>query len=456
MDPAPLVDAATRVLGIALPDGSRRNLNEANTRAFVIDPIIGALGYAGPDQIELEVPVGRSGQSLDYVITAHGIRIAVEAKSLQTTLADREASQIVGYIAQEGIRWAILTNGLDWHILDNRVDGDWQEKRVATIDLEAAQRDGRLDDALHPLALFARDALAGGDAELSAWSQAERARAHLDNVLGDPGSSAIKAIVSSMRRGGIDISPSGVVDLLRTRAAPAAPLAPSHHVAEQPASYDAPAPAAPQLAQAPPPPALTRRRRRVEPTAGVNFYLFPASEHDSFSGMDHLKAWLGSGMWGLWPSTPFRRAVKPGDQCCFYAAGEGVVATAEITATADQEVPRESWPGRTAWSANTYALPLRDIEWLPQPIQITRELRQSLDAFEGRASSAAVGMARPRHFGPHRARLPDPHRPRLTRPHQPPPPTPTDPHRPRPTPRQRTMRERSVPTTDAARRRAPP
>ena len=391
MPTAPLLDAATKVLNTVLPAGPDLDLNEMETRRHAIDPIIAALGYESLEHRREGAHLKASGQFVDYLLSAGERKVVVEAKKLESQLGAKESSQLVGYCAQEGIRWAILTNGLDWHIFDTEVSGNWESKRVAKIDLAAARSDGRLDDALHPLALFAREALAAGDAELSAWSQGERAGAHLDDLLRDPGSSAIKAIVSSMRRGGIDISPSGVVDLLRTRAAPAAPLAPSHHVAEQPASYDAPAPAAPQLAQAPPPPALTRRRRRVEPTAGVNFYLFPASEHDSFSGMDHLKAWLGSGMWGLWPSTPFRRAVKPGDQCCFYAAGEGVVATAEITATADQEVPRESWPGRTAWSANTYALPLRDIEWLPQPIQITRELRQSLDAFEGRASSARWG-----------------------------------------------------------------
>ena len=390
----PLLNAATEALSIALPGGTRRNLNEADTRGFVIDPIIAALGYKGPDQVRREHSVGRSGQFLDYVLTGHGIRIAVEAKSLRSTLADREASQLVGYIAQEPIRWAILTNGLDWHIFDDDIKGDWQDRRVATIDLEAAHRDGRLDAALRPLALFARDALATGDAELSAWSQAERARSHLAELLGNPGSSAVKAIVTSMRRGGIQISTSGVVDLLRVRAAapaPVAPPAPSPGIAEEPAAYDAPSSASP-LPEAPPPrPTPTRRRRPAVPDTGVNFYLFPASERDSFSGMDHLKAWLDAGMWGLWPSTPFRRAVKPGDQCCFYAVGEGVVATAEITATAHQEVPPESWPGPTAWSSSTYALPLRDIQWLHQSIQITRELRERLDAFEGKGPSARWG-----------------------------------------------------------------
>ena len=387
----PLVAAATEVLNTVLPAGSDLDLNEMETRRHAIDPIIAALGYESLEHRREGAHLRASGQFVDYLLAAGERKVVVEAKKLESQLGAKESSQLVGYCAQEGIRWAILTNGLDWHIFDTEVSGNWESKRVATIDLAAAQRDGRLDVALRPLALFARDALGDSDADLSAWSQRERARSHLDELLGNPGSSAVKAIVASMRRGGIQISASGVIDLLRARSAAPAPVAPPRHVAEEPASYGALAPS-PTAAATPPRPAPTRRRRpRPEPDTAVQFYLFPASEHDGFSGLDHLKAWLNSGAWGLWPSTPFRRAVKPGDQCCFYAVGEGVVATAEITAPADQEVPPESWPGPTAWSSTTYALPLRDIQWLHQSIQITRELRERLDAFEGKGPSARWG-----------------------------------------------------------------
>ena len=391
MSPDPLVAAATKVLNTVLPAGSDLDLNEMETRRHAIDPIIAALGYESLEHRGEGAHLKASGQFVDYLLTAGERKVVVEAKKLESQLGAKESSQLVGYCAQEGIRWAILTNGLDWHIFDTEVSGNWESKRVAKIDLAAAQRGGHVDEALHPLALFARDALATGDAELSAWSQRERARSHLDELLGNPTSSAVKAIATSMRRGGIRVSASDVVDLLRARSAAPAPVAspaPSPGISEEPAAYDPPASASP-LPEAPPPrPTPNRRRRPAVPDTGVNFYLFPASERDSFSGMDHLKAWLDAGMWGLWPSTPFRRAVKPGDQCCFYAVGEGVVATAEITAPADQEVPPESWPGPTAWSSSTYALPLRDIQWLHQSIQITRELRERLDAFKGKGPSA--------------------------------------------------------------------
>ena len=380
----PLVAAATKVLNTVLPAGSDLDLNEMETRRHAIDPIIAALGYESLEHRREGAHLRASGQFVDYLLTAGERKVVVEAKKLESQLGAKESSQLVGYCAQEGIRWAILTNGLDWHIFDTEVSGNWESKRVARIDLAAAQRDGHLDVALRPLALFARDALATGDAELSAWSQRERARSHLAELLGNPGSSAVKAIVTSMRRGGIQISASGVIDLLRARSAAPAPVAPPRHVAEEPASYGALAPS-PTAGATPPRPAPTRRRRpRPEPDTAVQFYLFPASEHDGFSGLDHLKAWLNSGAWGLWASTPFRRAVKPGDQCCFYAAGVGVVALAEITATADREITREAWPGPTDWASGTYMLPLRDIRWIPQPVPITPELRGKMDAYQGK------------------------------------------------------------------------
>ena len=365
MDPAALVAAATRVLGIALPDGSRRNLNEANTRAFVIDPIIGALGYAGPDQIELEVAVGRSGQSLDYVITAHGIRIAVEAKSLQTTLADREASQLVGYIAQEGIRWAILTNGLDWHIFDNRVDGDWKQKRVATLDLEAAHRAGGLEDALHPLALLAREALATGDAELSAWSRDARARACLRDLLSDPSSPLIRAAVDAIGMRGVSLEPAAVAAMLRVRAAaPVAPAPPPRPAVAVPAAPGAAAPSQPA------------------PADGVNFFLFPSWNSQGVTSLDYLNAWLPTGAWFIGSTVKNRLAPKAGDQCCLYASYQGLVATAEIAGSADREVPEEEWPGPSAWGRGWFRLPLRNIQRLPEPRKISKDLRRQLDALQ--------------------------------------------------------------------------
>ena len=206
MEPAALLAAATEVLDTVFPGGQRQGLNETETRRHAIDPIIEVLGYQSLNHVRREARLSVSGQVVDYLLAAGETQVVVEAKSLRVPLGDKEAGQLVGYCAQEGIRWALLSNGTHWQIFDTEVRGNWEAKRIATIDLEAAQRGGRLEDAIRPLALFARDALARGDAQLSAWSR-DAARRRLPQ--GTPGRSRthllIRAAVDAMAKRGISV-----------------------------------------------------------------------------------------------------------------------------------------------------------------------------------------------------------------------------------------------------------
>lgn len=107
--------------------------------------------------------------------------------------------------------------------------------------------------------------------------------------------------------------------------------------------------------------------------------------HDGFTGLDHLRAWLCASTWGLRVSDPGRHRPQSGDRCCVFVTGAGIVATACVVGPAEQEIPRDAWPGLGAWTPGTYALPLRDVHWLPQPVEFTGELRDSLDAFKFKA-----------------------------------------------------------------------
>ena len=362
MDPAALVAAATEVLGTVFPGGQRQGLNETETRRHAIDPIIEVLGYQSLNHVRREARLSVSGQVVDYLLAAGETQVVVEAKSLRVPLGDREAGQLVGYCAQEGIRWALLSNGTHWQIFDTEVRGNWEAKRITEIDLEAAQRDGRLDATLHPLALFARDALTAGDAELSAWSRDERARDCLDDLLADPSSALIRAAVDAMAKRNISIEPAAVVALLRDRTAPSVAPAPS------------PQPRAVVPAAAPP--------SQPAPAGGVNYYLFPSSNWKGVTSLDYLRAWLPTGAWIIGPTAQNRLTPQAGDCCCFFASYVGLVATAEIAGPADQRVPKEDWPGPDEWGPGYFRLPLRDIHWLPEPRKIPTDLRQQLDALQ--------------------------------------------------------------------------
>ena len=362
MDRAALPAAATRVLDTVLPGGQRRDLNETETRRHAIDPIIEVLGYQSLDHVRREARLSVSGQVVDYLLAAGETQVVVEAKSLRVPLGDREAGQLVGYCAQEGIRWALLSNGTHWQIFDTEVRGNWEAKRIATIDLDAAHSDGRLDEVLHPLALFAREALAAGDAELSAWSREARARDCLKELLADASSPVIRAAVDAMAKRNISIEPAAVVAMLRDRAAPPVAAAPS----PQPRAVVPAAVATSQPAAA----------------GGVNYFLFPSSNWKGVTSLDYLKAWLPTGAWIIGPTVQDRLTPQAGDRCCFFASYVGLVATAEIAGPADQRVPKEDWPGPDEWGPGYFRLPLRDVHWLPEPRKIPTDLRRQLDALQ--------------------------------------------------------------------------
>ena len=160
-DISSLYDTARAVLDqVVHEDGSVERLNETETRTHVIDPLIKAMGYETLDQVRREYHLSASGHFIDYLLTAGDQRVVVEAKPLGTALSARESSQLVGYCAQEGVRWALLTNGLAWIVFDTEISGNWEAKQITTIDLLDAYRSGRLAAAVRPLGYFALDTLA--------------------------------------------------------------------------------------------------------------------------------------------------------------------------------------------------------------------------------------------------------------------------------------------------------
>jgi hypothetical protein len=105
-----LVDVRERI-AIA---GSR-GLNEQNTKATLIEPILRALGWdtEDVDEVRREYRLRTQDKPVDYGLLAHREpRLLVEAKGLGEPLADRRwANQIMGYSAVMGVQWIVLTDG---------------------------------------------------------------------------------------------------------------------------------------------------------------------------------------------------------------------------------------------------------------------------------------------------------------------------------------------------------
>src|SRR4051812_21698322 len=93
--------------------------NEANTKAHVIEPLLGALGWTLTDfnEVDREYKVF-DGTFLDYALRVDGKpKLFVEAKALGKSLADKQfIAQAVNYANNEGVVWCVLTNGLVYQI----------------------------------------------------------------------------------------------------------------------------------------------------------------------------------------------------------------------------------------------------------------------------------------------------------------------------------------------------
>jgi predicted type IV restriction endonuclease/predicted transport protein len=102
-----------------LPNLRSHSLKETPTRTIVIDPILEALGWdvRNPDEVQLEYPT-IDGKFVDYALKIGGRTVLlVEAKALDDTLDDvKSVTQVVGYAANDGIVWCVLTNGIKWRV----------------------------------------------------------------------------------------------------------------------------------------------------------------------------------------------------------------------------------------------------------------------------------------------------------------------------------------------------
>jgi len=94
-------------------------LKEYPTRTIFIDPLLSALGWdvRDPDEVELEYPTV-DGKSVDYAMKINRKAVfLLEAKQLNDALDDvKSITQVVGYAANDGIEWCVLSNGVRYKV----------------------------------------------------------------------------------------------------------------------------------------------------------------------------------------------------------------------------------------------------------------------------------------------------------------------------------------------------
>ncbi len=197
-NPAPgdrLADLETTVTDVLATAGKLSEAtaagNEANTRALLIDPLLGALGWNLLDfqEVEREFRV-YDGTFLDYALRVGRVpKLFVEAKAMNKTLADKTfIAQTVNYANNEGVLWCVLTNGLEYHVYKSNEPVEMERKLLFQIDLRDAREASDRADVLRSLRALSRQAVERG--ELDSWGEQvfvdERTRAALVNLAREP------------------------------------------------------------------------------------------------------------------------------------------------------------------------------------------------------------------------------------------------------------------------------
>lgn len=111
-----------------------RDLNESDTVSVITDLLAEVFGYEKYLEITSELAI--RGTYCDLAVKVNDkIQFLIECKAIGTELKDNHLRQAVGYGANKGIQWIVLTNGADWNVYRIRFEQPIAWDLVTTFDL---------------------------------------------------------------------------------------------------------------------------------------------------------------------------------------------------------------------------------------------------------------------------------------------------------------------------------
>lgn len=114
--------------------GRDTELDESATRLMINDFLTNVLGFLSLDEIKTEYMIRNT--YADYIVQVGKKRhFVVEVKALQYELGDKHLRQAVNYAANEGIDWALLTNGKNFQFYRIHFSKPIRSTLVFNIDL---------------------------------------------------------------------------------------------------------------------------------------------------------------------------------------------------------------------------------------------------------------------------------------------------------------------------------
>jgi hypothetical protein len=140
-----------------LAAAKKRDVSESDTVVIIGDMMAEVLGYEKYVEISTEFAV--KGTYVDLAVkVGNDIHFLVEAKAIGVDLKDQHVRQAIDYGANQGIEWAILTNGATWRIYKIEFKKPISHVLVAEIDVLATH--GKQVDAVEFFANLCKEGFA--------------------------------------------------------------------------------------------------------------------------------------------------------------------------------------------------------------------------------------------------------------------------------------------------------
>jgi hypothetical protein len=179
-------------------------LKEYPTRTIFIDPLLSALGWdvRDPDEVELEHPTV-DGKSVDYAMKVNRkVVLHVEAKQLGDPLNDvKSITQVVGYAANDGIEWCLLTNGIRYMVFKASEKASAPNKLLFEVSIDPADNNGlSVEETARQFSRFSRESMEKGilDQIGSEIFTTAKVRKVLDRLFAETPASFIRLIRKTM------------------------------------------------------------------------------------------------------------------------------------------------------------------------------------------------------------------------------------------------------------------
>ena len=176
-----------------------QRLNEQDTKATLIEPVLSALGWdiRNPDEISREYRRKSQDNPVDFAIfLLRSPCLFIEAKALDTDLADRRwISQAIAYATTVGVEWCVLTNGDEFRLYNVHAAVDVDEKLFRRVQVSDASGEAHTLDTLY---LLSKDNM--GEKRLNVLWNAHFVDRRVKSVLDDLFKTPDKSLVTLVRK----------------------------------------------------------------------------------------------------------------------------------------------------------------------------------------------------------------------------------------------------------------